>query len=333
MHTAAISFYKSSFSNRDDYKSYLINLLKPIINQESCLVVLPGNTGLLLALRWGDLGTPENYREAYKSYLILPSSWHEGLLDLHIETARQLSVYLVCGTGIFIGNHSNRTIISYLISPHGEVLGTQKQLYLSREEKSLGIARGEDLEVFSTPMGNVGIILGSDAFYPEVGRILSLKGADIVCHCGSLSIEEQNIDQPGENAEEIIFWRQIAGMWSQVQQNQFFSVESQLMSTLLDRDFKGNSFILAPCEITAEQSGFLAGIESEKLVGLEGLLRKNILQEVPNGEYPAGVLPASEVVKAYMDFEARNKIMLSYPLLKLLHPLAYGPLAFKEKEQ
>ncbi|UNC93306.1 carbon-nitrogen hydrolase family protein [Candidatus Contubernalis alkaliaceticus] len=353
MKAVTLNFSRGAFGTRKNYMLYLTNILKTY-NGQKCLVVLPGNSGLTLALNWGDLGTPAHFKEAYKAYLELPASWHEDLLSLHIQAARQLSLYIVCGTDILTIN-TNKFIATHLISPQGRILGCQKQLYLSREERSLEISRGDSLQVFPTPLGNIGLVIGTDAFYPEVGRILALKGAEIVCHCGALP-EETQTESPGEkknifniqdedtgNKEDlekelapkkdrIIYWRQMSGMWSQVQQNQFFCLESQLASSILGRNFQGSSYIMAPCEMTSDKSGFLA----RGGPNLSGLPRKDLTQgkqknkkqngdDLDTNKTTEGIL-YSEPQEALLDFKARKKVIKNYPLLKLLNPAAYGPL-------
>ena len=334
MKAVSLNFSRGSFGTPKEYRIYLINLLKPYKNEENCLVVLPGYSGLLLALNSGTLGTTANFRETYQAYLELPASWHEDLLSLHIQTARQLSLFMVCGTDTLTMN-AKKYIVSYLVSPQGKILGCQKQLFLSREERSLGISRGEDAEVFSTSLGKIGLMLGSDAYYPEVGRILALNGAEMVCHCGAL---------PGEQTEIPNYWRQMTGMWPQVQQNQFFCVESQLLTTIAGRNFQGSSCILAPCEMTGDKSGFLAwGGSSPGWLSREELSHEKLSPAVQTPEElesdgpglikPARMIPTSEPLEAHLNFEAREKVIKNYPLLKLLNPAAYGPLQFTLKRR
>ncbi len=163
-------------------------------------------------------------------------------------------------------------------------MGWQRQLFLSRAEREMGLVRGTDVKVFETGMGRVGIIVGTDAWYPEVGRVLALKGVDVVCHCGAL-------------ATGVNKWRQLAGIWQQVQQNQFFCVESQLAACITDKEFAAESLVHAPCEMTD---------------GYEGILARGGLDGLP--------------VTAELDQEKRRQVVDSYPLLKLLNFGAYGEL-------
>ena len=129
-----------------------------------------------------------------------------------------------------------------------------------------------------------GLIIGNDARHPEVGRIFSLRGADILLHCG---------------ASETCFnnWPQVAGMWAQVQQNQFWVVEAQLNANIAGRVFGASSAIIGPCEITPDLSGYLA-----------------------RGS------PETPLIDAELDEEARKQQIEKYPLLKLRNPAAYSEL-------
>ncbi len=284
MQVKSFSFAGSFFATRKDFlrdvSPYLL-AAKP--KEESYLLVFPAHLALLLAFQWGDLGQPENFAVAFKSFKRLPSSWHDDLLQTYQKISQHLSCYLVPGTLLL---HKNNDIfnISYLISPQGRIIASQKQNFLSLEERSAGLTRGTDLEVVSTPIGNIGILLGTDAWYPETGRILALKGAEIVCYCGALAA--------GEN-----HWLQLAGMWQQVQQNQFFCIECQLVASIANKKFQALSHIHAPCEMTPEKRGILAR---------------------------GGISP--EILEASLDKEARQEVTNDYPLLKLLNPTAYGSL-------
>ncbi|HHZ00570.1 MAG TPA: carbon-nitrogen hydrolase family protein, partial [Tissierellia bacterium] len=147
-----------------------------------------------------------------------------------------------------------------------------------------GLARGTSTDVFDTPFGKLGIIVGTDAWYPETGRILALSGAGLICH-------------PGALPEPKHTWLQFAGMWSQVQQNQFFCVESQLCTEIAGWRAGGETLIHAPCEMTAAGSGILAR----------------------GGE-------DGRPVTAELDDNRRREVISRYPLLKLLQPEAYSPI-------
>ncbi|MBS4032557.1 MAG: carbon-nitrogen hydrolase family protein [Clostridiales bacterium] len=282
MRAAALSFAGSDFITRQGFKEHVYKTVPPGGDDE-LLLVFPQHLALLLAFRCKELGQPLSLAEAFAAFMKLPHSWHREYLNMQHEIARSLSAYLVPGSlwlqdgGIYSS--------SCLISPGGEMLGYQRQIFLSRQERELGLSRGEEAEVFETGIGRLGIIIGTDAWYPEVGRVLALKGAEVVCHCGALSA--------GENR-----WLQLAGMWQQVQQNQFFCVESQLAAEIAGQKFAAESLLHAPCEMTA---------------GFEGILARGGL--------------GGEPVSAELDKEKRLQVVNSYPLLKLLNPMAYEDMS------
>jgi predicted amidohydrolase len=293
VYAVALNPPPGSLGTREEYTRYLERTLASYGGNKAKgkewekgghpLVVMPAGLGLLLALMWGDLGRPENYSEAYKAYCLLPPGWQEEFLDLHREAARKGAVALVPGTyGLRDGN--GLFLASSLISPGGDVVLEQRQVFLSRLERDLGFSRGDTLDVVDLGELKIGLILGTDAFYPETGRILALQGADLIGHPGSLTADST-------------VWRQRAGMWQQVQQNQFFCIESQLQAVIAGEEFCGESLLHGPCEMT------------EGLTGILGEARS-----------------PGEPVEGFLNDEARQKVIAQNSLLKLLNPAAYSPL-------
>lgn len=283
MRVAALSFGDLDVMSAEGYQQYLRQKLAFLAGEQHCLTVLPGLAGLFLAFRFGVLGQVQCLNEAVHRVIESAESWEEGFEQIHREAAQSLSTWLVPGS-LFVKENGRIYLETILISPGGDVAGRQRQTFLSRREKAWGLSRGTDFSVFETDLGRVGLILGTDAWYPETGRILGLKGADMVCHCGAVPAAEN-------------IWRQLAGMWQQVQQNQFFCVESQLCREFAGEAFQAKSLIHAPCEMTDGFTGILASGTDDGLP-----------------------------VTAVLDAQRRKRVIANYPLLKLLNPAAYGPL-------
>ncbi|MGM0878178.1 MAG: carbon-nitrogen hydrolase family protein [Bacillota bacterium] len=55
---------------------------------------------------------------------------------------------------------------------------------------------GEDLPVFDTVIGKIGVLICYDIFYPELARLLTLKGADIIVGISGSPIFEKDIFEP-----------------------------------------------------------------------------------------------------------------------------------------
>lgn len=66
-----------------------------------------------------------------------------------------------------------------LIGPQGETLGLYRKTHLSEFEKTWAAA-GDEFKVVSTGLGKIGLMLGGEEFFPEVGGVLTVKRADII---------------------------------------------------------------------------------------------------------------------------------------------------------
>jgi omega-amidase len=67
-----------------------------------------------------------------------------------------------------------------VIGPSGDILGTYRKIHIAGEEKHY-FRPGDRIPVFDTPVGRIGIAICYDTFFPEMTRILALKGAEILC--------------------------------------------------------------------------------------------------------------------------------------------------------
>jgi predicted amidohydrolase len=68
-------------------------------------------------------------------------------------------------------------LTSYLIGPNGAVVGKYRKSHHLPDE---AIALGDELPVFDTSFGKIGLMIGTDLYWPEVPLVLALKGAELV---------------------------------------------------------------------------------------------------------------------------------------------------------
>jgi predicted amidohydrolase len=66
---------------------------------------------------------------------------------------------------------------SYLIGSDGKVIGKYRKSHRLPDEP---IALGDELPVFDTPLGKVGLMIGTDHYWPEVPLVLALQGAELI---------------------------------------------------------------------------------------------------------------------------------------------------------
>jgi predicted amidohydrolase len=93
------------------------------------------------------------------------------------ELARRGGCY-VCGCWFELedGKIYNTAV---LLDPHGKPVGKYRKTHLPPVEKLL-TTPGNELPVFSTEIGNVGMLICYDMMSPEVARCLALQGADVL---------------------------------------------------------------------------------------------------------------------------------------------------------
>jgi len=115
-----------------------------------------------------------------------------------------------------------------LVGPDGFISAYRKP-HLFNTEK-LWFAKGDGpLSVFDSPKARVGVMICFDWFFPEVMRILALKGAQVVCHPSNL----------------VLPFCQRTLLGSAVQ-NRVFVVTANRMGTERGITFTGMSQIVSP---------------------------------------------------------------------------------------
>lgn len=62
---------------------------------------------------------------------------------------------------------------------------------------------GEDLEVYDTPLGRIGLLICYDIWFPELARLLTLKGAEIIVGISGSPSFEKEIFEPIVKARAV----------------------------------------------------------------------------------------------------------------------------------
>ncbi|MGC0364581.1 N-carbamoylputrescine amidase [Rhodococcus sp. 27YEA15] len=94
-----------------------------------------------------------------------------------IAVAAELDVYVVAGIAELDGVQMYDTAV--LIGPDGYV-GRYRKTHLWNREKLI-FSTGDEYPVFETRIGRIGLLICWDIWFPEVARILTAQGADIIC--------------------------------------------------------------------------------------------------------------------------------------------------------
>ena len=101
------------------------------------------------------------------------------------DVCAQNKFFIVSGINERDNNHLYNT--SVLIGPNGYI-GKFRKLHLFMNEWDIFTPGDLGLPVFDTGLCKVGILICFDWIFPEVWRILALKGADLICHPSNLVI-------------------------------------------------------------------------------------------------------------------------------------------------
>jgi predicted amidohydrolase len=97
-----------------------------------------------------------------------------------LESAcRRLGLHVVCGLLERDGDVLHNAAV--LVGPQG-LIGTYRKTHLPFLGVDRFVVPGDELPVYDTPIGRIGVEICYDLRFPEVTRTLALRGADLVAH-------------------------------------------------------------------------------------------------------------------------------------------------------
>ena len=128
-----------------------------------------------------------------KSAQPIPGPATEQLRELAVE----LDLWLVCG----LAERADVAVYNSacLVAPDGS-LTVYRKIHLTSAERRWA-SPGSSWSVVDTPMGRIGLLIGHDASFPEAGRILALRGCDIIA-CPAASKERFSTPHAGSDVKQ-----------------------------------------------------------------------------------------------------------------------------------
>jgi len=261
MKAASVEWQKSEWKRIDKPKTLIGKIkeyLEKAMKEQVDIIVFPGFTGCFFQ----QLSCPDRS---------IMSLIDEADSREYIEQVKELSQnykIAIC-PGSYWQKEKNNIYHESCLIINGEVQLKQRQIYLARWERELGFSRGVKIELKEIKDWKLALIISTDVFYPQVSRMAALKGADIVL---------SPVGFIGEKNQVL----QVSGLWQEVQQNQFFAVESGFNGFLGERIFWGESVIYAPLEMTEKEDGYLkrsSGQQSFIITELDNKKRRKVISK------------------------------------------------------
>jgi omega-amidase len=176
-------------------------------------------------------------RDFAREYLKLAEPLDGPFVRGLAQCAREHHVYLVCG---LLQAHASIPGTGYnaavLLSPAGEVIGLHHKMHIPGEERHYFYA-GNTVTVVPTELGNLGLSVCADRRFPELARLLTLRGAELICSVANIP-DAKRVRLDPERAYVIPRCRAV--------ENQLFYAESNRIGRQEDLEFSGHSCIVDP---------------------------------------------------------------------------------------
>lgn len=127
--------------------------------------------------------TGYNFESKEQAVQLAESVDNSPFLNFLSNQAKKLNLYIVSGFHEIDNNLLYNT--SILIGPNG-IIGKYRKIHLFMNEFDFFEKGNLGLPVYDIGICKVGMLICFDWVFPEVWRILALKGADIICHPSNL---------------------------------------------------------------------------------------------------------------------------------------------------
>ncbi len=242
----------SGFSSAHDFQVSLTARISSLAQTGARLIALPAYSVMIgpaleLEARGRSPADPFDLAQLVEAHEL--SRW----MDFFAATALSNRAYICPGTFIIPcdGGFEHRAPV---FSPDGDLIALQVQTHVSEAETQAGMVVGSDLAVVDVSGHKLGVAVGTDAWYPEVGRILALLGADTILALTAVPAP-------------YTVWRQTCGLWQIIQQNQVFGVEVSMGGSWLGTTYQGRSRVFGPVEMTPDGRGVLGEVASTAIGG------------------------------------------------------------------
>ncbi len=190
----------------------------------------------------------------------IPESLYQVYVDLFSSLANEYDMTIVAGSiYLYDEKHAGYRHAALVFGPDGTILGRQDQVV--RDPETLEIVQpGSGWTPIQTPVGQIGLLFGYEALYPEPARMLAYQSADMIITLAATK-------------RPATYSKIYHAMRARCEENQLYGAVSFLVGEDLFAGseaplFLGKSAIYAPLEFTPRFSGVMTQMGSAQAEGV-----------------------------------------------------------------
>ena len=166
-----VQWQMRSHSNLESLVDQLEFFVDAVSSYEADFILFPEFFNAPLMAQFNHLGEPEAIRKL--------ASFTEPLLDTFKEFAVSYNINIITGSMPHMVNGELKNV-SYLCRRDGTYEDYHKIHITPAERSAWGVTAGNDIKVFDTDCGKIGIVICYDVEFPELPRLMADQGMNIL---------------------------------------------------------------------------------------------------------------------------------------------------------
>lgn len=167
-----VQWQMRSHSNFESLVEQIEFFVDAVSDYSSDFALFPELFNAPLMAPYNDMGTADAMREL--------SKYTAPLLERFKAFAVSYNINIITGSMPFINEEGRLQNITYLCHRNGKVDEYRKVHITPNERETWGMVGGNDIRVFDTDCGKIGIVICYDVEFPELTRLLADQGMNLL---------------------------------------------------------------------------------------------------------------------------------------------------------